>query len=218
MSLRINAALALTAVVLLADSAGAQTPTEGGPRLWVTASAGPSTFPQLNFFNTASRENIDMATTYRGAIEVDAGKVGGIGLSVSSTKYGATYVGGSVGSPCRSGCPATIQATAILATLHVGGGRGFDAVYEASVGYTHFGALQAPDQAVGVRGAANDFTGMLGLGLAYGFTDELSAMVVGDVGLLFHKDPGGEGIEAGYYSAQLGVRAGLRYGLWGRAK
>ena len=216
-------ALAVLALVTLAARAGAQGPSAprapADPRLWVSLSAGPMKFPQLNFLNTSSRENIGYGANIRGTLEIDAGKIGGFGLAVTSAELPVTYVGGAPGnSACTNGCPATLQVNSFLATLHVGGGLGFDQVYEASAGLTRFGDLDAPAEPIGIRKAAVDFTVMIGYGVAYGFTPQLSAIMVGDIGLAFHKDPSGGGVEADNYSHLIGLRAGLRYGVWNRPR
>jgi len=214
----IPAIAALAALLAPLSTSSAQNPTEGGPRIWVSASAGTLSFPHLNYMNLPNQDDVETATQYRGAIELDAGKVGGVGIWVGTAEFPMTYVAGGIGSECRSGCDATLSATSVMATLHVGGGRGFDMLYEASAGFTHFGDVKAPEPTVGIREATTDFTGMLGIGAAYGFTDELSIFFAGDLGLVFHKDKGGEGVEADNYSSSLGLRAGVRYGIWNRPR
>ena len=215
----------LVALIVVAPTspalAQAVTPARGlpEPRVWLTASAGHMSFPQLNFLNSASRENVDAGTVLRGTVEIDAGKIGGLGVAYSQATVGVTYVGGSPqqGSACTQGCAATLDVASLMATLHIGGGLGLDQVFQASLGVTKFGGLEAAVDITGLQDEGTDFTAMIGYGAAYGFTRALSAMVVADIGLVFHDGPGGAAPDARYYSHYLGLRAGLRYGLWNRS-
>jgi hypothetical protein len=219
MSLRFLTVLTLTALASSADaqtSPGARAPAD--PRFWVSLSGGVVTFPQLNYLNVSSRESPEKTTSIRGSLELDAGKIGGIGIAVATANVPITWVQSRINDPCISGCPGDVRVTSILATLHVGGGVGLEQIFQASAGVTMFGDFKGPVVPVEMRRAATDFSAVIGYGVAYGFTPQLSAMVVGDVGLVFHTDPGGEGVEADSYSAQLGLRAGLRYGFWSRTR
>jgi hypothetical protein len=214
----------LTALIFVSAtaSANAQTSPAGGvpadPRFWASLSGGVAVFPQLNYLNVSSRESPEKATTIRGSLELDAGKIGGIGIAVATSNVPITWVQSRINDPCIAGCPGDVRVTSILATLHVGGGVGLEQIFQASAGVTMFGDFKGPVVPEDMRKAATDFSAMIGYGVAYGFTPQLSAMVVGDVGLVFHADPGGEGVEADSYSTQLGIRAGLRYGFWSRTR
>ena len=183
----------------------------------MSASVGPVAFPQLNFLNNASRNNVSSAMSPRATVELDLGRVGSLGVTYATSTHDVNYVVTRQGDPCVSGCDATLDATSILATLRVGGGLGLEQVFEASAGYIKFGALESSQPLLNARPAHNDFTAAVGYGATYGFTPALSAMLIADIGLAFHDNPNDEvEIEGGYYSHFIGLRAGLRYGFWSR--
>jgi len=213
---------ALLTVAALASQADAQT-AEGAraaadPRIWISASAGPAIFPQLNFLNDQSRDNVSAGTKFQGSIEYDLGTIGGIGFTYSTIEHPVVLRTNRIPSPCQTDCEATVKLTSMLATLHVGGGEGFEMVFQASAGVTRFGAFEESEVPVGTRGAATDFTTIIGYGASYGFTPALSAMLIADIGLVFHQTPDGEEVEGTSYSPFVGLRAGLRYGLWSRPR
>jgi hypothetical protein len=203
----------------MASGAAAQNPTEGGPRIWLSASAGPVKYPQLKYLNTANRETSRSATNLRASLEADVGKIGSAGIAVASVDLPIHYVAGAVGSPCVSGCDGTVTATSIMATLYVGGGLGIDQVYQASAGFTRFSDIKGPGPDAVRRRGRTGFTGAVSYGLAWGFSEALSVSVIADIGLVFHEDPSGQALNSStYYSHFYGVRAGARYGLWSRPR
>ena len=214
--------LSILAITVGARSASAQAPvtpnSPADPRIWASLSAGPSTFLHLNFLNQ-NRESVRSATGFRGTLEYDLGRVGGVGLTAAAVTLPVDYRTTS-GSICGTGCPAEVKVTSVMATFHAGGGLGLDQVIQASAGVTMFGDVVGVPESEGIREKASDFTVMIGYGLAYGFTPRLSAMVVGDLGLAFHSegDTQREFVSGGNYSPLVALRGGLRYGLWSRPR
>jgi hypothetical protein len=210
--------LAAVAVAVRAEAQDVSTPPRASdPRIWLSVSGGPITFPQLSYLNNFSRENVDASMTVRGTAEIDIGRIGSLGVSFSRASYDVQYVTARQFDPCREGCPATLQATTVLGVLRVGGGMGFEQVFEASAGLTMFGDLESESPLYLAREAKSDFTAGVGYGVTYGFTPALSAMLVADIGLVFHDNPNDEAdIPGSSYSHFLGLRAGVRYGFWSR--
>ena len=210
----------LPALVVLATRSEAQdipAATGPDPRFWISASAGPVKYPQLNFLNNTSRDNVDAAMSIRGTVEIDIGQIGGLGVTVASANFPINYVTTRQDDPCVPGCEAKIRATSILATLRIGGGLGFEQLFEANAGFTLWGDLESTQPLLDARAARNDFTAGVGYGASYGFTPQLSAMLIADLGLVFHDNPNDDvDIQGSYYSHFIGLRAGLRYGLWNR--
>ena len=219
LSRAVHSALALACLGIATPASAQDTPPPRGvdPRLWVSASYGPVVFPQLNYLNNASRNNISSALSPRGTIELDIGRVGSLGFTYATASYDVNYVVTRQDDPCVPGCDATLNSTSLLATLRVGGGLGLEQVFEVSAGYTMFDELESSQPLYNARPSHNDFTAAVGYGATYGFSPALSAMVIADIGLAFHDNPNDEvQIEGGYYSHFIGIRAGLRYGFWNR--
>jgi hypothetical protein len=212
-----SAILLGVALVGRADAQTTPDPSAADPRVWVSASAGRVVFPQLNFLNDLSRENIGSATGIRGTVEADIGKVGGLGITYAIAEFPVEYVVSRLGDPCIQGCAAKLNTTTLMATLRVGGGLGLEQIFEASAGLMMFDEMESSQPLTNARGKATDFTAAVGYGASYGFTPRLSVMVLADLGLVFHDNPNDEAdISGTSYSHYVGLRAGLRYGLFSR--
>lgn len=218
--------VASIALIVTAPAAAAQilpVPRRGeAPVAWTSLSAGFYDVGDVDDGSTGSAWRFGSAVQYRGSLEMDLNNgSGGLGVAIGFAHVPLTYRAGTVTGPasCVGGCDAHVRMWTVMATFHMGGGVGFQQIFDLGAGATFYKDFQADDDGTQLPPLHGDVDVSIaaGYGFGYGFTPRLAIMLVQDAAYTLHQREGLTG-SARSNSQQLTTRIGVRYGLGSRAR
>ena len=173
-------------------------PDVGAPAsVWVTAGIGLLQTESIADGRTQSAWDLDAnSAQWRASINT---KPRGLSLSVTGAyaQIPTTYV--AIGpdpappiegdAPCLAtgACSATTDVLTLLATARLGGGRGLHQVLELALGASGIASFRTDDGSRLAPEQDTDFTGTIGYGVGYGFSDYFQVAIVQDFGFNVHQ-------------------------------
>lgn len=192
--------LAFLMLILCAPSLSAQRRPRvftTDPDMWVSAGIAGFTGNGVNDGGSASTWDFGNSTNwqYSASLEKTIGG-GGYSFGVAGTysRVPFLYVGSTVpvggGATCGS-CDAHLNMTTLVATLHIGSGRGFHQVVELNGGIVNYASLKRDSDGATLAGGNNTdplFSG--GWGFGYGFDDRTQLEFVPQYGIAIHERTG----------------------------
>jgi hypothetical protein len=209
------------ALVLVASSASAQVlpvPRRSSvPAMWFSLSTGFMQMDRVIDGSTGTDWRFGNALQWRGSVEVDVGRGGGLGLAVGLADVPLTYDPYAPTEPlpatCTAACDAHAKVWSVMATFHMGGGAGFHQVIDVGLGATLYRDFESDGgEALPPAGGDTDIGFSFGYGFGYGISSRTQLMIVQDASYVVHQREGlsgGDDTSSQQFVTRIGVRIGL---------
>ena len=207
-------ALALCSL-LLASPAAAQVIRRGSfgeapASAWVSLGAGLSQAWTVTDGTTGSTWEFGSATQFTASLE-KAFSAATVGIRGTTSLVPLRYTGTT--SAGAGAVDADANVSQLLASVHVGSGRGFHTVLELDAGATYYSGFREHTGGAALAPASDaDFTFVFGYGAGYGFSNRFAVDVVQDYATSWHQRaglPSNADASASLHSTRIVGRFGL---------
>lgn len=194
------------------------------PAFWVAANVGYFQLQNLADSQTNSVWNFSGTLLYSASLDYSMGRGASVGVTGAYARMPLLYEsldGSPIPGVTQSAQPATradahADVTSLMATVHLGGGQGFHAVFDAALGATRFSRFRTDRGSQALRPSSDldpAFTIASGVGYSTGPRTEFT--LVQEYGNVFHQR-GTLSNNVRTSAQQLTTRLGVRMGLGAR--
>lgn len=195
----------------------------GDPSIWVSGGIAGFTGQGVNDGKTESAWDFGRSTSwqYRASLEKSIQNQSTFGIIGTYVRVPFVYLAGTSASLPGSGggarctqCDAHLDMMTLAATFHIGGGKGFHQVIDASAGIAAYRNLERDSDGVSLAPADGNMDPIfsIGYGFGYGLNENTQINLVQDYGITLHEK---SGLANGVSNTNTvrALRASLRFGF-----
>lgn len=188
-----------TAVVDVASGQRRQRVFTPDPDIWLSGGVGGFTATGVNDGRTATTWNFGNSTNwqYGASLEKTVGPGTSFGIAGTYARVPFAYSGPPLpvipgsGETCNPNCNAQLNMSTIVATFHVGSGRGFHQVIALDGGIVNYAGLKRESDGATLAGGSNtDPLFSFGWGFGYGLDDRTQIEFLPKYAVAIHERSG----------------------------